>query len=1113
MILPVFLRRRKSPLQYLIVFSPLHYKTVRRNISLLILLIGVSSGFLSAKTIYNKRFFTGENTVFQDRTIKGIVTDSKGNAIAGVSVKVENMNKGTSTNAKGEYILTGVPVQSTILFSHVGFAEQSVKVGADETLNIQLIEGEAGLNEVVVIGYGTQSKAKVTGSVTTIDSKVLESRAVTNVAQALQGVAGGLNITQSGSLGGSLDNRPSINIRGIATIGQGSTGAPLVLVDGMEADLNAINPQDIDNISVLKDAAASSIYGSRAPFGVILITTKKGRTDKVVVNYNNNFSRSRPLLVPDIVDSYSFATYFNDGYRNSGSGDFLNASIVQRIKDYQEGKITTVNIPDPGNPTLWATANTYGNANFDMYEAIYGNRAPAQEHSISASGGSGKTTFYISGNYRNEDGLLKIAKDNFKRYTSTIKVNNKLADWASIEYSGRFVREDFEKPSSMTSSARFAEFTMNQYFTGWMSWPIVPLYDDNGKLYSVTRDGQGNMLINGGRMNTQNDWTYHQLKLDLEPLKGWHIYANLNYRINDYFRHQDNQKLYGYNVAGDPILLDGTSSVQEDTYRTNYFSPNIYSEYSKSFGNHNLKVLAGFQSEENKTRNFSATRQGIIVSSLPVLSATSGTDINGVAVAPIVSGQYNDWATAGYFGRVNYDYRGRYLIEANLRYDGTSRFRSDKQWKLFPSASIGWNVAREAFWQKIEHVVNSFKFRGSYGELGNQNTTNWYPTYSVMPVGTANGTWLLGGAMPNTAIAPALISSALTWERIRTWNVGVDISVLKNRLSASFDYFTRFTNDMVGPAVELPAILGTTVPPSNNTDLKTYGFEFDLNWTDRLKNGLGYNVHLILSDAQTKILEYPNPTGNLNTYRAGAMVGDIWGYQTKGIAQTQKEMDDHLASLPNGGQNAVGNTWRAGDIMYTDVNGDGKIDGGALTESNHGDVIVIGNSNPRYSYGIDLGVDWKGFDVRIFFQGVMKRDYFRGGSPFFGASGQVWWSTAYAPHMDYFRDDPNHPLGQNLNAYYPRPLFNTTKNQNPQTHFVQDASYLRLKNLQVGYAVPERLSGRIKLKKIRIFLSGENLWTLTNMSEVFDPETADGGYNGAIYPLFKRISFGTSITL
>ncbi|MEO6313630.1 MAG: TonB-dependent receptor [Chitinophagaceae bacterium] len=1045
-------------------------------------------------------------------TVRGRVTDSKGKPVQDASVKVEDSDRGTTTNANGEFTLDGLAAGATLVFSHIGFTSQRLKMDGSEKITIVMAENNAGLNEVVVVGYGTQNKSKVTGAVATISNKVLDSRPVTNVAQALQGIAGGLNITQSGSLGGSLDSKPAINIRGIATIGQGSTGSPLILVDGMEADLNAINPQDIENISVLKDAAASSIYGSRAPFGVILITTKKGKVDKASVNYNNNFSWSRGVVVPQIADSYKFALFMNDGNRNSGSGDFYTPANVQRILDYQAGKIKTTLVPDVANPANWGPANAYGNANFSMYNAVYGKSAPAMEHAISASGGSGKTTYYLSGDYRDENGLLKITSDTYKRYAATARITTELSKWASLEYSGRFVREEFEKPSSMTSTNRYAEYTLNQYFTGWMSWPVVPLYDDNGKLYSVTKDSQGNMLINGGRSKTQSDWTYHQIKLVLQPLKGWNINANVNYRINDYFNHLDNQKLYGSNIAGDPLLMDGATSIQESAYRTNYVSPNIYSDYTRSIGNHNLKLLVGFQAEQFTSRTLSASRQGIIVPGSPVLGLTSGTDVNGVTVAPVVAGVNTDWATEGYFSRLNYDYKGRYLLEGNLRYDGTSRFREDKRWRFFPSVSAGWNVARESFFKNMERYVNVLKFRGSYGELGNQNTTNLYPTYSVMPVGTANGTWLLNGQMPNTAIAPALISSGLTWERIKTWNAGLDASFLSNRLSVSFDYFTRYTDDQVGPAVELPAILGTAVPSSNNTNLKTYGFEFDLNWQDKLKNGLGYSVHLILSDSKSKILKFPNPAGNLNTYRAGTMMLDIYGYESIGIAKTQKEMDDYLGTLPKGGQNAVGNSWKAGDIMYKDLNGDGKVDAGASTTANPGDRRVIGNSTPRYSFGVDLGLNYKGFDVRGFFQGVMKRDWYQGGAAFFGATSALYFSTAYVQHLDYFRDDPAHPLGANTNSYYARPLFNSSKNQQPQTRYLQNAAYMRLKNLQIGYTIPASVIRTVKLQKIRLYVSGENLWTITSMAKMFDPETVDGGYNGAIYPLLKRFSFGASIT-
>jgi hypothetical protein len=377
---------------------------------------------------------------------------------------------------------------------------------------------------------------------------------------------------------------------------------------------------------------------------------------------------------------------------------------------------------------------------------------------------------------------------------------------------------------------------------------------------------------------------------------------------------------------------------------------------------------------------------------------------------------------------------------------------------------------------------------------------------------------LVGGTRPNTSSAPGIISSSLSWEKVRTYNFGADAGLFSNRLTSSYDIFVRFTNNMVGPAPELPVILGTPVPTTNNTDLKTYGFEFDLKWQDRLTSGFGYNIHFVLSDSQTKIEKYPNPTGNLGTldnviYHTGQSIGEIWGYTTQGIAKTQAEMNAHLATLPDGGQNSIGANWAAGDIMYKDLNGDGKIDNGANTTKNHGDLSIIGNSTPRFSIGFDFSADWKGFDLRTFFQGILKRDYFQNSYYFWGASGRgVWWSTGLLQHEDYFRDDPGNPLGINLNSYYPRPLFNY-KNQQIQSRYLQNAAYVRLKTLQIGFTIPVGLIRKAYIQKLRIYFSGENILTFTHMSSIFDPETIDGGWGGNVYPLSKVYSIGISISI
>jgi TonB-linked SusC/RagA family outer membrane protein len=1042
----------------------------------------------------------------QQPTVSGTVTDESGQPLPGVTVVVKGTTQGTVTNAEGSYSLSNIPEDATLVFSFVGMHTQEVVVGNQTSINLVLEEETIGMEEIVVVGFGTQQKVNVTGAVSTVNSESLEARPVINIGQALQGIVPGLNITQSS--GGNLSNNPGYNIRGITTIGTGSSGGPLILVDGMEGNINNLNPQDVENISVLKDAAASSIYGSRAPFGVILITTKKGKAGKAVINYSNNFRWNSPILRPKSMDSYTFALYVNDASVNGGQGVRFTEDRLQRILDFQAGRTTDALIPNPANPQYWGyDFDPYGNT--DWYEVTWKDGAPSMEHSLNVSGGNEGITYFLSANYLHQNGLLKLSYDDYKRYNITAKIDAELSEWASIGYNMKWGRRDVDEPSWYSKAFDF------NLLQGTRGWPTMPLYDNNGYLWQQFGEFDYAVgMVEGGRTKKQEDWVYHQFQLVLEPVKGWKIFGDLNIRVIDSFDNWNQQVLYNHDVNGDPVVILPHSRVQEDAARSVFINPNIYSEYNKKYNDHSFKVLLGYQLESYESRNIQVQRDGIIVPELPVLNLTSGTDINGNSLTPNIAGWNHKWATAGYFGRLNYNYAGRYLAEINLRYDGTSRFRSDQRWNLFPSLSLGWNVARESFWENIEAYVNTLKFRGSYGVLGNQNTTNLYPTYVSMPIGIANGSWLVGETQPNTASAPGLISSTLGWEEVVTYNLGVDIGLFKNRLQATFNYFERFTHNMVGPAPELPNILGTSVPRTNNTDLKTYGFEFDFGWQDRFKNGLGYNIHLLLSDSQTKILKYPNPTGNLNTYREGQMVGEIWGYTTIGIAKTDEEMNNHLASLPNGGQNRLGPNWKAGDIMFKDMNNDGKIDNGANTESNHGDLTIIGNERPRYAFGLELGADWKDFDFKAFLQGIMKRDLFRNNNYFWGTKWGIWSTVGFKEHANYFRDDSDHPLGLNLDSYFPRPIYGqNNKNYQNQTNYLQDASYLRLKNIQIGYTVPQQITHKVTINKLRVYASAENILTITKMIKFYDPETAEGGTygRGNVYPLSKVYSFGVMV--
>lgn len=1039
--------------------------------------------------------------VQQSTAIKGVVLDSNGDPIIGATVLEKGTTNGTVTDLDGNFSLNVTP-GATIQFSYIGYQQQELKASAN--MRVQLKEDTEVLEEVVVVGFGTQKKVNLTGSVGTADAKQLESRPVVNASQALQGLVPGLQITQNG---GSLESRPSINIRGTATIGQGSSGSPLILIDGVEGDLNAINPQDIENISVLKDAASSSIYGSRAPFGVVLITTKKGREGKTTVNYNNSFRWMTLVNRPHMMDSYTFATYFNDALMNNGDAPFFNDEALQRIKDYQDGKLKESCAIEPGS-NYW-NGYAYGNDNVDWYDAIYKDWSFAQEHNISANGGNEAVNYYLSANMLDQDGLMKLSEEYYKRYNTSAKINAKLASWAKINYGIRFSREDYKRPSTMTNNL-YRDLARQ-------GWPTLPLYDPNGYLYSSPSPALG--LATGGSGTWQTDNITNQATLIIEPVKNWITNIDFNYSIKTVNTHWDIQKTYNHDINGEAYLASTSSHVHEDHLKDNYMNFNAYTEYSFDFNDsHNFKVMGGFQAENMNRKTFAAQREGIIIPSLPEIDLTTGLSHDGQEVVPSVSGARNSWSTAGFFGRLNYDYKGIYLFEANLRYDGSSRFRRNNRWNWFPSFSVGWNVARENFWKPLENVVNTFKLRASYGELGNQNTNNWYPTYQTMGVYSASGPWLQGGKKPNVAYTPGLISAALTWERVTSWNIGLDFGAFDNRLTGSVDVYNRNTLDMIGPAPELPSTLGTGVPVTNNTDLRTYGWELQMSWNDRLNNGLGYSVRLTLSDAQTKITRYPNDTKRLDWYIAGTNTGDIWGYETVGIAKSDEEMKAHLESMPNGAQNSLGSNWAAGDIMYKDVNGDGKVDWGNNTLNDHGDLKKIGNSTPRYQFGVDLSADWKGFDFRAFFQGVAKRDFWSGSYYFWGAySWGMWWSTGFKEHEDYFRAEPSNDLPANLDSYYPRPLFNG-KNQQVQTRYLQNAAYIRLKNLQIGYTLPSKWTRSWGVSKVRFFLSGENLWTGTNLATMFDPETVDGGNNsyesqGNAYPLQKTLSVGLSLTL
>ena len=1073
---------------------------------------------LDKKIILSTELVEQTSAQQQGNVVRGKVVDVNGEPVIGANVTVKgNSSIGTITDIEGRFTLN-VPADAVLLVSYIGFAPQEVSVRNRSEVNISLREDTELLDEVVVVGFGTQKKVNLTGAIGVAEAEDLESRPVTNATQALQGLIPGLQISTNT---GELDKNMSINIRGTGTIGEGSSDSPLILIDGMEGDLNSINPQDIESVSVLKDAAASSIYGSRAPFGVILITTKKGQEGKFSINYNNSFRVSSPIHMPEMMDSYAFANYFNSASNNNnGAGNVFTEETMQRMLDYQAG-IDTDGIlassngqwgkPD-NDPFRTAYANT------DWYKEIYKSNVFSQEHNVSLNGGTSKVAYYASFNYLNQSGLLRHGSDGLNRYNATAKINSTITNWLKFNYGMRFSRIENYRPTSFNDTDMYDKF-------GRQTWPNLPVYDPNGYYHNMNAATPAMSLALGGDRNSKSDRLSHQVSILIEPIKNWITHIDFNYSTLHSKVSELSLPLYNRDVNGNEIVTNGDSSLYGEYQDEDYLNLNVYSEYAVSFNEkHNMKYMIGFQAEEENLAFMSSKKYGVLIEGMPEFDLTTGTDGLGNEKPTETSGYHQEWATAGFFGRINYDYEGRYLAEVNMRYDGTSRFRRGSRWQLYPSFSLGWNIARENFWELLSDVANTLKLRVSYGELGNQNTNNWYPTYRILNVGTNNSAWLTSdGQQVNIATVGDLVSNALTWETIRTWNVGLDWGFFNNRLTGSFDYYIRYTKNMVGPAPELPLVLGIATPKTNNCDLQTRGWELMINWNDRLKNGLGYNVRFMLSDAKTIIDSYPgNFTGSINpgnnSFVEGREMGEIWGFETIGIAQTEEQMKAHLENV--GGQDAIGSQWDAGDIMYANIDGKQGITEGSKTLDDHGDLKVIGNNTPRFQFGIDISADWKGFDFRCFFQGVMKRDYWQSSCMFWGVIDNQWFSTGLKEHSDYFRAEPigleGHKIPANLDSYYPRPIFSSgSKNQKPQTSYLQDASYIRLKNLQLGYTLPVQLTQKVGLTKCRIFVSGENLWTGTSLSKLFDPETLNGGKNGMgnAYPLSRTWSFGLSLTL
>lgn len=1045
-------------------------------------------------------------------SVTGTVYEPDGQPAIGASVIEKGVAaKGAVTDLDGKFRIKVTSSDATLIVSYVGLETQEVSLSGRRTIEVYMTENSNQLSEIVVVGYGTQKRINATGAVRTIDNEVLRSRPVTNAVEALQGAVAGLNITNDA--GGETDRTMQMNIRGVGSIGEGSNSAPLILIDGMEGDLNSINPDDIESVSVLKDAAAASIYGSRAPFGVILVTTKSGQAD-TRVNYSGNVRFLQPVNVPRPADSYTMALMVNDAWTNAGGNPQFNSIRIDKIRDVLAGII------EPGteaqNSLNWkGTYASWGNT--DWYKEYVKNVAVAQEHNASVSGGSRKVKYYFSGNYLDKEGIFRHADERFKRMGLSGRINIRFNDYVTFAWTSRIVATDNNKPSAL--GPLFYHNLARRYAT-------EPVYLPNGEYHP-------NSLIqwmeDGGRIKDKTQQFYNQANLIVEPVSNWKIHAEINSRIEHnpysrqfkpvYYTAPDGSKrpvAYGdtgrheFNSDGsfNVVPEDGESYYEKANRAVNYFSTNFYTDYSLTLGSaHNFKFLAGVQTEYYHHNFDRVATSNVLIDEHPFIPSESGS------ASTMVSEVNEEWSTVGVFGRINYNYDDRYMIEVNMRGDGASRFPRNQRWGYFPSASVGWNIAQENFWRPLYRTWNYFKLRADYGVLGNQNTTSFYPYYEKMATNT--GQAVIGGSQATILPVYTPYSTSLTWEKIENVGAGVDFGLLNSRLNGSFDWFRRTTKDMVGPAMSLPGVYGAIVPKTNNAELRTNGWELELSWRDHIGADFSYGISAALSDYSTVITKYYSSDNNIKGWYQGKKYGEIWGFETLGIAKSDREMNEHIAKHP---QSSISNIWGGGDIMYKNQDSDPAINKGAQTLDDHGDLVVIGNTTPRYAYSFTLDARWKFLDIRAFFQGIGKRDYFfgdgnTGNFTFFGYSGKPWQVSLNYDHLDYFRFAGSLLGANDEDPYYGR-LRTDAANIQYCDRFLQDASYLRLKNLTVGVSLPQSARLSRWVKKARLYFAAENLFTITKL-RIFDPEAIDNnaGYGaGKCYPQYRTYSVGLELS-
>ncbi len=1032
----------------------------------------------------------------QTRKISGKVTDQTGNSLPGVSVVVKGSTIGTISSADGTYSLQIPADAKSLVFMFVGMKAQEIQLTGKATIDIVMAEETFGVDEVVVVGYGQQKKVNMTGAVSQVKmNEVLGDRPVLSAANALQGTIPGLVVTGGASPGTAKD----FNIRGTTSL---NGGTPLVLIDNVPGDLDMINPEDIESVSVLKDAASSAIYGARAAYGVILVTTKKGsKNERFQLNYNNNFGFENSINRPKQASALDFLKSYKDAGFLSGNY-FAGQNIdkwIQYLTDYQKdpSQFTTtgdgIYVPTVNNPT---NTRFYLNEK-DLYADMLDKYGFMQSHNIAISGGTSNLSYRLSLGYNDEQGPLLTNKDNYSRITTDAYISADVTKWLNQSVDVRFASSDKSIPYDVSGGLYGMRLCMLT--------PEGDMAASNGKILPVNTPK--NMLLRSAAAVTLNKNPRILSKTTFKPFKG--LEAVLEYTYNNQttdYKQYNAPYEYTSIQLDDSFTANNVSQYWDNKSTTDYNAINAYATYTHDFNkDHHLKAMAGYNQEKSKYEELDANRKNMINNDLPSFSSATGeTKVTDI---------YSEYSVRGGFYRLNYDYKGKYLFEANGRYDGSSKFPTTSRFGFFPSFSLGWNMANENFMKFSHKYVNLMKLRGSWGQIGNQ-AINPYAYMPSMASYLAN--WIQSGAQPTTLYAPGLVSSNFTWETVQTLDFGLDLNMFNSRLQTTFDWYQRDTNNMLAPGMELPAVVGAAAPLQNVANLGTKGWELIVSWHDKI-GSVGYNIGFNLYDSQSHVTKYNNVSGLLSSYYEGQAIGEIWGYVSDGYYTAADFASTTTWKLNTGVTTIQGYNVKPGDVKFKNLN-DGtnstnQIDAGSSTLSDPGDRKIIGNSTPRYQFGINGGVNWKGFSLNLFIQGVGKRD-------FWTSDDRRWpfnsneFGTIFADQLDYWK--PTDAANGNYTPVNPNPQYfriynqmeNGGSNKRVQTQYLLDASYVRLKNISLSYNIPAKLVQKIGLANAKVFSSIENPITWTKLPNGYDPERLSWGY-----PFYRTTSFGINITL